>query len=48
MKVPVEAVRVIIQAMRVPIEVVGVLKEAVRVQHSHGLYNTLTAVRKFL
>ena len=29
------------------IEVVGVPKEAVRVQHSHGIYNTLTAVRKF-
>ena len=47
MKVPVEAVRVLIKVMRVPLEVVGVPKEAVRVQHSHGLYNTLTAVRKF-
>ena len=47
MKVPVEAVRVLIKAVRVPIEVIGVPKEAVRVQHSHGLYNTITAVRKF-
>ncbi len=46
MKVPVEAVRVLIKAMRVPIVIVGEPKEAAR--HSHGLNNTLTAVRKFL
>ena len=34
---PVEAVRVLIKAMRVPIEIVGEPKEAARV------YNTLTA-----
>ncbi len=38
-----EAVRGLIKAVRVPIEVVGVPKEAVRLQHSHSLYNTLTA-----
>ncbi len=37
MKVPVEAVRVLIKAVRVPIEIVGEPKEAARV------YNTLTA-----
>jgi hypothetical protein len=38
---------VLIKVVRVPKEVVGVPKEAVRVQHSPGLYNTLTTVRKF-
>ena len=38
MKVPVEAVRVLLKAVRVPIEIVGEPKEAARV------YNTLTAV----
>ncbi len=37
MKVPVEAIRVLIKAMRVPIVIVGETKEAARV------YNTLTA-----
>jgi hypothetical protein len=37
MKVPVEAVRVLLKAVRVPIEIVREPKEAVRV------YNTLTA-----
>jgi hypothetical protein len=37
MKVPVEAVRVLLMVVRVPIEGVGEPKEAVRV------YNTLTA-----
>jgi hypothetical protein len=37
MKVPVEAVRGLIKAVRVPIEIVGEPKEAARV------YNTLTA-----
>ncbi len=41
MKVPVEAVRVLIKAVRVPIAIVGENKGAPRV------YNTLTAVRKF-
>ncbi len=51
MRVHVKAIRVLEEAVRegvkVPIEVVGVPKEAVSVQHSHGLYNTLTTVRKF-
>jgi hypothetical protein len=37
MKVPVEAVRVLINVARVPIEIVGEPEEAAR------LYNTLTA-----
>jgi hypothetical protein len=37
MKVPVEAIRVLIKAIRVPIVIVGETKEAARV------YNTLTA-----
>jgi hypothetical protein len=37
MKVPVEAVRVLIKTVRVPIEIVGESKEAARV------YTTLTA-----
>ena len=52
MKVPVEAVRVLIKAMRVPIEVVGVPKEAVRVQHSHSrekvLVNCLLQAKRVL
>ncbi len=43
MTMSVEAVRGLKKAVGVPIEVVGVPKEAVRVQHSHSLYNTLTA-----
>ncbi len=39
MNVPVEAVRVLIKAVRVPVEIVGEPKEAAKV------YNTLTAVR---
>ncbi len=61
MKMPVEAIKVLIKAVRVPLVIVGELKEAARVsntltalttlsrpqQHSHGLNNTLTAVRKY-
>ncbi len=46
MKVSVEAVRVLIKAVRVPVVILGELKEAIK--HSHGLNNTLTAMRKFL
>ncbi len=62
MKMPLEAIRVLIKAVRVPLVIVGEPKEAARVyntltasttlsrpqQHSHGLTNTLTAVRKYL
>ncbi len=55
MKMPVEAIRVLIKAVRVPLVIVGEPKEAARVynisrpqQHSHGLNNTLTAVSKYL
>ncbi len=49
MKVPEEAVRVLIKAMRVPIVIVrGAQRGCESIQHSHGLNNTLTAVRKFL
>jgi hypothetical protein len=48
MKMPVEAIRVLIKAMRVPIVIVGEPKEAARVYNSHGLNNTLTAVRTYL
>jgi hypothetical protein len=41
MKMPVEAIRVLIKAVRVPIEIVGEPKEAARV------YNTLTASTTF-
>ncbi len=46
MKVSVEAIRVIIKAVRVPKVIVGEPKEGIK--HSHGLNNTLTAVKKFL
>jgi hypothetical protein len=47
MKESVESVSVLLMAVRVPIEVIGVPKENVRVQHSHNLFNTPTASRKF-
>ncbi len=47
MNISVEAASVLIKAVRVLIQGVGVPKEAVIVQHSHGLYNTLTTVGKF-
>ncbi len=57
MKMPVEAIRVLIKAVRVPIVIVAavaakrLLKHTTLSrpqQHSHGLNNTLTAVRKYL
>jgi hypothetical protein len=51
MKVPVEAVRVLIKAMRVPnshSDCRGAQRGCESIQHSHGLNNTLTALRKFL
>ncbi len=45
MKMPVEAIRVLLNAVRVIWEP----KEAAKsIQHSHGFNNTLTAVRKYL
>jgi hypothetical protein len=49
MKVSVEAVRVPIKAVRVPIMIIwGAQRGCESIRHSHGLNNTLTAVRKFL
>jgi hypothetical protein len=48
MKMPVEAIRVLIKTVRVPIVIVGEPKEAARVHNTHGLNNTLTAMRKYL
>jgi hypothetical protein len=48
MKVPVEAIRVLIKAVRVPIVIVGEPKEAARVDYTHSLNNTLTALRNLL
>jgi hypothetical protein len=40
MKMPVEAIRVLIKTVRVPIVIVGEPKEAARVHNTHGLNNT--------
>ena len=49
MKVSVEAVRVPIKAMRVPIVIIwGAQRGGESIKHSHGLNNTLTALKKFL
>ncbi len=49
MKVSVEAVRVPIKVASVPIVIIwGAQRGCESIKHSHGLNNTLTAVRKFL
>jgi hypothetical protein len=49
MKVSVEAVRVPIKAVRVPIVIIWAAQRGCEsIKHSHGVNNTLTAVRKFL
>jgi hypothetical protein len=49
MKVSVEAVRVPIKAVRVPIVIIwGAQRGGESIKHSHGLNNTLTALKKFL
>ena len=48
MKMPVEAIRVLIKAVRVPLVIVGEPKEAARVYNTLTASTTLTAVRKYL
>ncbi len=45
MKVSVDAVRVLIKAVRVPR---GAQRGCESIKHSHGFNNTLTAMKKFL